>query len=163
MKLLGARTCETATKADTGGNVGMMKNTKNRAGSALMILLEKQIGRGYTQEEGKLRKYYANTGDDGGATSDHRQVFDVTQESIRAAPVRCMQTWLDWQTNSCLFHCVVVQSPARCCRPSLFSCQISVVEAIQGKEGVTGSLTGLITHLGGRARCDGRVVDHQEI
>lgn len=41
MKLLGARTCETATNADTGGNVGMMKNTKNRAGSALMILLEK--------------------------------------------------------------------------------------------------------------------------
>lgn len=87
-----------------------MENTKNMAGSALMILLEKQIGRGYTQEEGKLRKYYANTGDDGEATSDHRQVFDVTQESIRAAPVSCMQTWLDWQTSSRLFHCVVVQS-----------------------------------------------------
>lgn len=58
MEPLGARTCETAAKADTGRNVGVMKDTKNRAGSALIILLEKQIGRGYTQEEGKLRKCY---------------------------------------------------------------------------------------------------------
>lgn len=49
MEPLGARTCETAAKADTGGNVGVMKDTKNRAGSALIILLEKQ---------GKLRKSY---------------------------------------------------------------------------------------------------------
>lgn len=101
-----------------------------------------------------------NIGDDGEATSEQRQVFDVTQESIRAAPVRCMQTW---QTNSCLSHCVAVHSQSRCCRPSLFSCQMSLGEAMQGKEGVRGSLTGLVTHLGGHCRCDGRIVDHQEI